>query len=362
MLPADLDIAVIAPFPVGGYVREGWMSRIASIDHILSGLRRLYIHFAEHHRIHIDDGIIQQERNGWELRLHPGEKAHRKLLRQIVERVRGVYVHTVPLAEWIQECLPSGKCIVDMHGIAPEEESMLGRPEQALRYQAVEQNVLAQARRVVVVTNAMARHFLDKYPTLTPSFVTLPIVVASSGRWEKSWAREDTLPVSVVYAGGGQPWQNLDAMLRLADRCREFSTFTFLSQEAQELQARAAKTHPHVVASYQFCEKSQLPAAYARHDFGLVLRDDMPVNRVSCPTKLSEYLSYDVVPIVRSPHLGDFAELGYWYVTEEEFAEGFFPDTVTRQWMTEANREVIGKLRQCFVESAAVLRRLFSDS
>lgn len=358
MLPPQLDIAVVAPFPTAERVREGWMSRIASVDRILAGCQRVYLFFAEHHRVGIDDTVRQLDATGWEICLHPGEAVHQSLVTEIVERVRSVYVHTVHLADFIRPWLPSGKCIVDIHGITPEEEIMLGRPHLAPHYAEVERDVLVHARQAVVVTNAMAQHLAAKYPELTPRFLTLPIVEQYAPRPLPPIPPVDTWPLTVVYSGGIQVWQNLDAMLTLVERCADFSHCTFLSHAHAEIQARAARLTPRLMAHYGFCEKTRLPAAYAQHAFGLVLRDDTAVNRVSCPTKLSEYLTFGLIPIVRSPQLGDFAELGYWYITEEEFAEEFVPDAVTRGWMREANRAVMSQLQQRFTEAAATLRQL----
>ena len=101
-------------------------------------------------------------------------------------------------------------------------------------------------------------------------------------------------------------------------------------------------------AHYGVASKQQLKDDYAGTDFGMVLRDDHVVNRVSCPTKLFDYLCHGVVPIVRSPLLGDFEEYGYSYVTETEFSEGFFPDCVTRRWMVDNNHEVLRKFIAAF--------------
>ena len=86
---------------------------------------------------------------------------------------------------------------------------------------------------------------------------------------------------------------------------------------------------------FNFCAKSDLGSEYQKYDFGLVLRDDTTVNRVACPTKLYEYMSIGLIPIVRTPALGDFLELNYAYITEDEFREGFFPDSLSRRMMAQ---------------------------
>lgn len=50
-----------------------------------------------------------------------------------------------------------------------------------------------------------------------------------------------------------------------------------------------------------------------------VLRDDILVNQVACPTKIVEYLNYGIIPIVLSENIGDFKELGYEYLSINDF-------------------------------------------
>lgn len=110
--------------------------------------------------------------------------------------------------------------------------------------------------------------------------------------------------------------------------------------------------------SVGYCRKADLPAAYGTADFGLILRDESSVNQVSCPTKLVEYLLFGLVPVVRSPHMGDFHRLGFAYVTEEEFRDGFIPDSVSRDWMTEQSLHVVSQLVEQFHAGIRELRAM----
>ena len=91
-----------------------------------------------------------------------------------------------------------------------------------------------------------------------------------------------------------------------------------------------------------------------------MLRDDSPVNRVSCPTKLVEYLSFGLIPVVRSPHLGDFHRLGYAYVTEEELKDGLIPDSAAGLDGSEHNLRVVDRLKEQFDAGTRALRELMT--
>jgi len=268
-----------------------------------------------------------------------------------------VYVHTLHLAEHMLPWLSSGKICVDIHGVTPEEEEMLGRSHLRGRYETVEQAVLVQAKRCIAVSDAMIEHYAEKYPALAPAWLTIPIIEAypeelSSVRGNLA---DDCTPVA-LYSGGIQAWQNLDAMLTLAEARSGDVTFRFLSHEQDLIRRRVKERQLKPAPEVTYCRKTELPDAYRAADFGLVLRDDSPVNRVSCPTKLAEYLQFGLVPVVRSPRLGDFYGLGFAYVTEEEFAAGFLPDGSSREWMIERNLEVIWTLADKFRAGVDALR------
>ncbi len=359
ILPPEADIAIIAPFPTKERVKEGWMSRINAVDGILAGKRRLYINFAEHHVRGRDDRFMEMPDGGWEVCLSPSDIEHRHLVDEIVQAVRLVYVHTIHLAEFIQPWFGSGKIVVDFHGIVPEEETMLGRPELSAKYEKIEKEALRKARVCVMVTGSMERHYRDKYPEIRPRTIILPIVESLTLPERHVGMRDrPEVPVSVVYAGGTQAWQNINGMLDLACVVKDIATFTFLSHDWKLIADTGRKRNVPQKTDFKFCAKSDLVKEYQKHDFGLVLRDDTPVNRVACPTKLYEYLTIGIIPIVRSPALGDFPDLNYSYVTEDEFREGFFPDLLSRKMMARKNLETVSSMREMFANGAEKIRQL----
>lgn len=353
ILPSKIDVVVVAPFPTSERVLEGWMSRINAVDSILRSKRRLYLNFSENHVRGREDVLSQKDECGWELCLSPSSTQHLDLVSEIISKVNAVYVHTIHLAEFLQPWLDSRKIIVDFHGIVPEEEAMLGRPELSAKYEKIEKAVLKEGLRCVMVSKAMEDHYLHKYPEITPRTIILPIVesLPLANRSEPSSKRSET-PANVVYAGGTQTWQNIDSMLDLAKATEGFCDFTFLSHEWRLIKETATRRGSPEKTSFKFCEKNNLTSEYQKHDFGLVLRDDTPVNRVACPTKLYEYMAVGLIPIVRSPALGDFLDWNYSYITEEELKGGFFPDMLSRRMMAKRNLEIIYAMKKIFANGA----------
>lgn len=70
------------------------------------------------------------------------------------------------------------------------------------------------------------------------------------------------------------------------------------------------------------------------------MRDPVLLNQVACPTKLVEYLYWGVVPIVSTPSIGDFAELGFAYVLLDDFCVRRLSDGSAVSEMRLINRKI----------------------
>ena len=358
--PTRFRIAVVAPFPHPHLTLEGWMTRIAHIDAQLAGTPRIYLHFSEGH----DDSqsaVVEHDAERAEALLAPGGEASTAFVSRLADTVDAFYVHTLHLAEHVLPWLDTGKVYVDIHGVTPEEEELLGRPHLRARYEAVEQAVLRDAACCIGVSRAMTEHYAAKYPSLSPRWLTVPVAPSFPAAGPRREPADDRRPVA-LYSGAVQAWQNLDSMLDLAGSAGDAVEFRFYSHEHAAIRRRIAElglTPPPLV---DCCSKEDLPAVYEAADLGLILRDDSPVNRVACPTKLAEYLFFGLIPVVRSPRLGDFQELGYAFITEQEFRAGFIPDAASRRWMAEQNLHVVRQLADRFEVAARELQSRLSET
>lgn len=348
------QILIIAPYPDPRFVSEGWMSRIRSIDRIFLNIPRAYINFGDHHRKDVDGHAIVCEEKVVQYNLNANEPSHQLIFDQLLQKAKFAYVHTVHLAIYIVPWLPTGKIIVDIHGIVPEEELMLGRPQEAERFSPVEKEVLMNCKYLVTVTHAMKKHLIKKYPSSTSNFIILPIF-EDYNRKRKVAVKENDDRLKIVYAGGSQVWQNIDLMLELAGDLSNYVDFTFLSHDKEILFQKAQNLQIRDNITIRSAAKNELPSIYAQHDFGFVLRTENPVNTVSCPTKLSEYLDFGIIPIVKYASLGDFERYGYHYITEADLRSYMLPDFMCRNFMIQQNYQAIQKLIGEFATGSAQL-------
>lgn len=337
-------IVIVAPCPSSAPAQEGWMSRIHMVDKIFAKTKRIYL-----------DPISGGERAGppkrklhsrliSEYRIDMMDPHHRGFVEKLILDCNLVYIHTCHLARHFLSYYPTGKIITDIHGIVPEEERLLGRPEHAIFYEGVERVVLKNSNKIVVVTDAMKRHLLEKHPDCNAEFFVMPIIEEQSKNLSARKKRTPTKKYSALYSGGIQAWQNINATLELCDKTSDFCDFKFLSHEHEKIKHMSAGMSFVDSSVFGVSKKRDLAKHYLNADFGFVLRDDIAVNRVSCPTKLSEYLWFGVIPIVRSSAIGDFETKGYCYITEEEFLAGLIPDDSELEIMRNKNWDVINEL------------------
>ena len=104
--------------------------------------------------------------------------------------------------------------------------------------------------------------------------------------------------------------------------------------------------------------RDELILEYKKAHYGFILRDDITVNHVACPTKLIEYMQYDIVPIMLSPRIGDFFDMGLEYIPVEDFIKGKLPSEEKRNLMANHNRIILHQFKQQFDSGKQLLRQL----
>lgn len=351
-------IVFIAPYPLKSRLKEGWMSRINAVDQIIGKQPKIYINIVEGSR-HLEINSVDNQ--SWEIAIGTKSVYFAHLFNLIINKKTKIYVHTLHLAEYVTPWLGEGNIVVDFHGITPEEEEMLGRPFYKKKYEDIEKKVLSNASACVMVTNSMRRHYNKKYPNIHPkNIIILPIVEDLKRLNKKTALPRDRY--RIVYSGGTQKWQNVESMVKIAKNISNIADVTFLSHDWEEIQSIGESASLPSSTMYKFCNKNQLKKEYMSYEFGLVIRDDMPVNRVSCPTKLYEYMFSGIIPVVRESRLGDFEELGYSYVTEKDINNGVFPTKDKIKQMRELNYDVIAKMQKVFLRGSKNLTKLFIDT
>lgn len=354
----------------GGYFyperqSDGYFQRIQIVDRLFTDRWRVYVESDE-----------LRGRNIWFDRPEPkvlvlriiGSKKRRMLVRLLalmaVVRSRKIYFHSVLRMYdnrfgWLLHA-PFIRKAVDIHGVVPEEFRMHNDFFSAVLYEKEETLAVKKAGIVIVVTDAMRQYLQQKFrSTLKARAVSFPMFPSFVPTLE---ARPlvDGKPI-VVYAGGLHKWQQvpkmIDAIVGTVDRC----SHRFYCPEPQVVKdmlppalldavAVEAKTHAELMILYPECH------------YGFILREDIIVNRVACPTKLVEYLAMGIVPIVDCEDIGDFKSLGMRFIRLDDFLEGQLPTEGERSEMALANFAVYERLKEVRQAGASEIHAFFTSS
>jgi hypothetical protein len=208
----------------------------------------------------------------------------------------------------------------------------------------VEHLVIPGANYIVVVSEAMRTHLVNKYVGQIPGkFITLPnIQEITIEPIEKPY--ENNKPV-IIYAGGVQVWQQIPKIVDAIIRTNHLYNFKIYTPYPEDIRAllpadKRDGNNLEIVSK----QKDEIFQEYRRSHYGFILRENRVVNRVSCPTKLVEYLATGIIPIVDCPEIGDFKAFGMQYITLDNLIKYQLPPEVMRQNMAEQNYSVYNQI------------------
>lgn len=186
-----------------------------------------------------------------------------------------------------------------IQGILPEESYLKHKSKfRTLVLSTIEKIVLKKACIVFVVTEEMILHYKNKYG-LDISDKSLIMPCFNTLLDNDSFSNKERYNNNVFcYAGSLAPWQCFDEILQLykkveqvLDGC-ELRVFTRDTEKASEKCKRNIKNY-----QIKSCTNEELQKELKNTTYGFIVRDDIEVNRVATPTKISSYLGNGVIPI-----------------------------------------------------------------
>ncbi|MEA4912302.1 MAG: glycosyltransferase [Oscillospiraceae bacterium] len=358
-------VAVLAPYFEERTLsrQEGYMRKVASCDReILFGTLRVYLYESPYYRV---DGLrIRYVDSEHVYVLYNANYAcHRQALKEIARACGVCYVHSalrlVPVdgASRPERYIdifsdPEILRIFDVHGAVPEEAQYLGMEKEAAYALRAERYLCENADCIVTLTEAMGRHLQAKYPDMRAKEILLPVFNSDIGvQLEKSPGR-----TTVVFAGGVQKWQNIEAMQDAVRRCPAAVDYRFFVADKAAFLTKWGEAPLPENVRVDTVAPRELNRQYESCHYGFLLRDDTPLNRVACPTKMIEYLKYGIVPILFSSCIGDFSALGLEYVAYDDLLSGALPDEKKRETMAAKNSGILDVLYNDYSKGVDRLR------
>ena len=211
---------------------------------------------------------------------------------------------------------------------------------------------------VVVVTEAMKRYFKNKYPKSKSNVVVVPILNEELLKPVETKKELIANEISIVYAGGIQPWQNIELMQDIIEKTNTTYHYKIYVPNIGDFWKLWGERKGKQNITVESKTTEELYKEYEKCDFGFVLRDSSPVNYVACPTKIIEYLKFGIIPILKSEEIGDFVDLGMSYISFKEMINGISITEEQRLKMLRKNQEVLIKLMNKYIEGLKKLTNI----
>ncbi|MGV3763101.1 glycosyltransferase [Parapedobacter sp.] len=316
-------LLVLANYPDEKARYEGMSQRVIAIDQLCATRERRYLTVS--HRLYwkmeteqFADGGIQYRCNIFR---------HFSLIIRLIKQADTLYFHSVinvlPLLPFLSFIRREAHVVLDAHGVVPEELHYQGAARRGRLYGLAEQRIFRRVDTVVTVSDVMTAHFRRKYPEWESRAMRYPILPAHLQREPPMAGATPDNKVHVIYSGNLQSWQNVDLLISLIKENRsDRIKYTLLTGQPTDLKKRLLDLGVQLGSNIEVLTVSphELRGYYQSAHYGFILRDDMLINRVACPTKMVEYLFYGITPIVKSSHIGDFEAMGYEYLRYQDFS------------------------------------------
>lgn len=367
----DRKVSIHAPIFTPENERDGYIQRIKRVDEeIFDGYLRVYFLEDSQKSDRLSESVIDEQHYFITYNSHDPEQ--QKIVFAIAEMCGLLYVHSINRfmtdSVNVEMCQLLNnykiKTIWDVHGAVPEEYQMYGSDAGKQIGDELESFFYHHADIIVVVNHAMQRHLMRKHGDCDATFVVMPIFnIDVKTRYAPVDLRkgdEADTPV-VVYAGGTQKWQNVELMQTIMDKTHTQYDYKIFVPNPQEFNDSWKNGKPADVLVDSRAPEA-LGAEYAACDYGFVLRDESPVNYVACPTKIIEYLQYGIIPILKSPEIGDFVELGMQYVPYESCVNAQLPDKAAAARIATENYKVLDGLHNTYIEGVKTLKSQLAGS
>ena len=340
------NILIIAPFPNDCDVKEGMMQRIAAIDEEIKHLERTYLHIYLYGKKRIREtkhiGNVTVEKVNFLFGAN--------IVRNIISKADIIYCHSLyNLAFLLCGQLEGKKIILDLHGTVPEEMLFNNQKIKSKIYDKIENNLIRKVSDIICVSNSMINYYKRKYPELTTNYHLKPIFSIGSNN-DKENNTDDNLKYKlgikesdtvILYSGNLQRWQNIDLMLDIIGKLDNKNyKYLMLTGQPYEFSQKIIDNPNKDKFIIRSVKPDELGPYYRLSHYGFLLRDDIILNNVAAPTKLIEYLSYGIIPIMKTLKVGDFIEYNCDYLTISDDLENLKPIK------SEKNRIISGNIKK----------------
>ena len=219
----------------------------------------------------------------------------------------------------LQLNIKSKNVIADLHGAAPEE--LIYRTKQGkdnLLYKHLgkrELHVIKNASKMVTVSKMMIDHLKKKYSFVPNDAKVVPCLSIKPKYFKARELIRNELginnKIAFVYCGSYRAYQLIDKTLALyksiSENISNTKLFIFTNNQDEIKKEIELIDLPEESYSLMSLDRTEVDTYLNAMDISLLLRDNSILNRVSSPTKFSEYL-INGLPVITTQYVGDFSE------------------------------------------------------
>jgi len=220
--------------------------------------------------------------------------------------------------------ITSVKIIGDIRGI-PSEEYVENKiiSKNSLKFtllKLIENFVIRNSSYISCVSNIMKKFLIKNYDVNALKCIVIPNFIA----WDKNYITDikimrETIRkelglsdrIVIVYCGGNQKHQCLYETIIFFKKLYEIEKkffFLVIVEDVYSFLNIANKTDLDVSGYFATSLKfEEIPNYLCAADWGILLRRNSIINKVSCPTKIVEYLGSGL-PILLTDNIGDLSE------------------------------------------------------
>lgn len=254
------------------------------------------------------------------------------------------------------------KLIYDCHGAEAEEIKLLPpniyRKYYCKKLEKCEKKVIDYASLIVTVSNKQYQMWQTNKP-----FVKLPMLPGSQFLYTprnqkiRGELGIDNPATVFVYCGGNDPWQMCEETVLLYKQLEEQysnSYFLIITNAVKYFKTLVDK-HKITNAVIRQVRYDDVPQYLDAADYGFCIRRNTIINNVASPTKIMEYLSRNVKPII-TDCIGDYSEelnaKGFAVVIDSHLKgniqidrnRGFESKTYVSELISEYKKEYISRI------------------
>lgn len=191
--------------------------------------------------------------------------------------------------------------IIWTQGIVPEEAILQGYPRYRYYLHSLfEYTVLKKAKLIFMVSNEMLAHYQKKYKLSLKARTFIMPCFNETKIDEQSFNNQNKyVDNTFVYLGSLSKWQCFEETVDVYKQIEEKTKTSKLYVYTENVKLAKNILQTKHVRNYNvdFVESTELGSKIRDYKYGFVLRENIEVNRVATPTKLSNYISHGIIPV-----------------------------------------------------------------